>query len=565
MSKFVCFTLVFLFAFETIYSQEHTAKSAFKDVYISKNVPKPKLPPNIVLESPAFTDQSNNILDANESGKITFNIINNGPGTAYAIKVKCSLLEFNSSIQLPAEVNEGDLQPDTKKTVSLPISADNNLSTGKASIKIIVTEGNNFNPDTIILTINTYEFKKPKLVIADHLFTNNNGEGTVKLGQITNLKIIVQNKGQGKANNVAVTCQYPQNVFPSNEISHEYDSLAPNESKIINFGFFVNTAYKASEIPIQISITENYGKYGEEKTLSVSMTQMLSKTVEIREADVVHNEVQITDVSLVSDIDKDIPVNQIQKENRYALVIGNEDYTSYQVSLNSEVNVDYAINDAQTFKTYCTNVFGIPGDNITMLTNATAAKMRAGIEKMKLLLKNSQGIAEVIVYYAGHGLPNEETKDAFLIPVDVNPADLNSAISLRYLYESLSQYPSSRVTILLDACFSGGGRHAGLVAARSVKIKPKEVMLNGNIVVFAATSGEQTALPYSDKQHGLFTYFLLKKIKETGGRISYGELSDYLNSKVALESVKINNKEQVPVTRFSEELNDTWKNWYWMD
>jgi hypothetical protein len=41
------------------------------------------------------------------------------------------------------------------------------------------------------------------------------------------------------------------------------------------------------------------------------------------------------------------------------------------------------------------------------------------------------------------------------------------------------------------------------MAVRGVKIKPKDVVLNNNLVVFSASSGQQSALVYDEKHHGL--------------------------------------------------------------
>jgi len=113
----------------------------------------------------------------------------------------------------------------------------------------------------------------------------------------------------------------------------------------------------------------------------------------------------------------------------------------------------------------------------------------------------------------------------------------------------------------MDACFSGGSRGAGLLATRGVKIKPKENTLAGNIVVFTSSSGEQSSLPFKNKQHGIFTYYLLKKIQETAGNSSYEELFNYLKKEVDLNCVKVNSKEQTPDLLFSTELGDNWKSW----
>jgi len=112
---------------------------------------------------------------------------------------------------------------------------------------------------------------------------------------------------------------------------------------------------------------------------------------------------------------------------------------------------------------------------------------------------------------------------------------------------------------LLDACFSGGARNKGLVAARGVRVKPKGGSLTGKLVVFSASSGDQSSLPYKDQSHGMFTYYLLKKLKDSNGDTTYGELADYLTRQVGLKSVTENNKEQNPSTSISYELQNSWR------
>jgi len=58
---------------------------------------------------------------------------------------------------------------------------------------------------------------------------------------------------------------------------------------------------------------------------------------------------------------------------------------------------------------------------------------------------------------------------------------------------------------------------------KSSKDKPKDNLLIGNIIVFTSSTGEQSLLPFRDKQHGMFTYCMLK-INKTKENISYDEL-----------------------------------------
>lgn len=268
-----------------------------------------------------------------------------------------------------------------------------------------------------------------------------------------------------------------------------------------------------------------------------------------------------TRTRVISDVDMNIPISGIKRPNRYALIIGNEDYSSFQTGLESESNVDFAENDARIFKDYAIKVLGIPDDNIVFEVNANAVTMHRAINKMKLLIKNAKGDADVFFYYAGHGYPDEINKEPHIMPVDVNAKDLQFALKLKDVYLKLTEHPGQRITIFLDACFSGGARNQGLLSARAVKVKPKEEQLRGKLVVYSASSGEQSSLPYDEKGHGMFTYFLLKKLQDSKGKLTYGELADYIKEQVSLKSVLVNEKEQNPQTNISPEVSSGWREW----
>jgi hypothetical protein len=128
------------------------------------------------------------------------------------------------------------------------------------------------------------------------------------------------------------------------------------------------------------------------------------------------------------------------------------------------------------------------------------------------------------------------------------------------LYSALALNPSRGILVFLDACFSGSARDAGMLAsARGTKLKPRENTLPGNVVVFSAASNDETAWPYIDKQHGLFTYYLLKKIQETKGEVSCKELSEYIIENVFKTAIKLNNKPQNPTVKAGKEIIN-WEN-----
>jgi len=265
-------------------------------------------------------------------------------------------------------------------------------------------------------------------------------------------------------------------------------------------------------------------------------------------------------LSLGSKVDVNFPSNP-KVENRYALIIGNEDYTSYQSGLSTEQNVDFAENDAKTFKQYALKTLGVKVENLYYLKNATAGQMKQKITLVSKIMNQLGSDAELIFYYAGHGYPDELTKVPYLIPVDISASDLSSAINLSDLYRTFSESKAKKITVFLDACFTGGARSQGLVASRGIKISPKKDNLNGNLVVFSASSDKQSSLPYYEQAHGMFTYFLLDKLQSSRGKCTYSELFDYVNQKVSLNALKINEKEQNPKVNTSQNVNEDWGNW----
>jgi len=199
-------------------------------------------------------------------------------------------------------------------------------------------------------------------------------------------------------------------------------------------------------------------------------------------------------------------------------------------------------------------------DRLKVVRLTGFCNMRSEIKWITDVMGAYTGQAKVIFYYAGHGMPNEADKSAYLLPVDGFSTDFETAIKLDDLYNRLSSIPSQGVTVFLDACFSGSIRDNGMLAnARGVKIVAKSNVLKGNMVVFGAASGNETAYPYKEKQHGLFTYFLLKKLQETKGDVDYQTLSNFIIENVNQQSVVVNQKSQTPQVNTSNELQNTWQ------
>ena len=257
--------------------------------------------------------------------------------------------------------------------------------------------------------------------------------------------------------------------------------------------------------------------------------------------------------ALTSDVDEDIPILKQDNTETFAVILANENYQKV-------AKVPCAQNDGRAFRRYCENVLGIPAENIHYVEDATLGKMTAELNWAMRVAAAYEGESRLIIYYAGHGIPNEKDGAGYLLPVDVAGNDISSAYSLSALYETLGKLNAKSVTLFMDACFSGTLRGEGmLVAARGVAIKARQEDPVGNMVVFSAAQGDETAYPYAEKGHGLFTYFLLKKLKETKGNIELGALGDYLRREVGRKAVVVDNKTQTPTVSHSTALGDKWR------
>lgn len=255
------------------------------------------------------------------------------------------------------------------------------------------------------------------------------------------------------------------------------------------------------------------------------------------------------------DVDFYIPIADNVSNHTFAVVISNEKYQM-------EKSVQYAENDGNTFAEYCKKTLGLPEKNVHFITNATLNNIKHEIKWLEDVIAVYHGDAKVIFYYAGHGIPDEQNKSAYLLPIDGYGSDVTTGYALEDLYKALGSLPSKSVTVFLDACFSGAKRDGDMLAsARGVAIKVKQATPVGNIVVFSAAQGDETAYPYKEEEHGLFTYYLLKKLQETKGNVTLGELSDYIKTQVERQSIVINGKLQSPSFVSTATIANSWKKW----
>lgn len=536
---------------------QKTVKTKARSVRIAKDVSLKPPVLNMVEGSFIFEDPSgNNIIDANEECVIRMRVKNNGLGDA----VGCSAilgavgttngLKYETSHYLPT-IKVGD-----EVLVEFPISSDMSTADGNLELTLMVNEPNGFGTNPSAMSIQTRAFMAPMLKVVDYSITNALGNTSLTKKMPFELQVLVQNITHGRAEDVEVEMILPQGVIPiGGNTKIPFTKFDGGRTESLDFSLIVNNQYTENVIPIKLKIKEKYGIYAEDKTIELKLNQTMASSKIVVDAKE-DNFGDIAIASLTSAVDKNIPISRAVNDKTFAVIIANENY-------HNESNVPYALNDGRVFAQYCEKTLGIPAKNIHLKENATLNAIRGDVQWLTNVMRAYQGEAKVIFYYAGHGIPDEAQKTAYLLPVDGLGNNFSTGYKLSSIYSDLADAPSKSVTVFLDACFSGTKREGDMLAknGRGIAIKVREDKVPGKMVVFAAAQGDEAAYPYSDQGHGMFTYFLLEKLQETSGNVTYKELGDYITTNVSQNSIVINGKSQTPKVQASYLLGDEWEKW----
>jgi len=229
--------------------------------------------------------------------------------------------------------------------------------------------------------------------------------------------------------------------------------------------------------------------------------------------------------------------DQTSGRDRVAVIIGVDGYRSLPAATFAEA-------DALSAYKMFNQTFNIPASNIKDLIGSNANEVN-----IKLAFRNwlttrvDPNKTELYIYYAGHGLADDKGEQRYWMPHDAHPQLLDdTAISFGEVMGVVDNLKPAKTFVVADSCYSGASRsEQPLTAQRPIRVVRKYGALPDNTFLFAATQTNQSALPYEEAQHGLFSYWWLKGLEgeaDLNGdrRISAGELSEYTRDKVSKQS-----------------------------
>ena len=542
-------TLLLAVAATSVFAQSNI--STPMDFYIEEEVVPAVL--NVVPGTLQFVDQDhNNVIDANETCKIRFQISNTGRGDGYGCVARTTATGNTQGISI-SDIQLPVIPAGAKQWVEIPISSNAYTQTGEVALSIVVNEPNGFSTEQIKSTIGTHKLKTPFVNVVSYK-VHGAASGTLERRKQFILQVIVQNTDQGTAENVRVGMNLPANVMRTGGDMENISiaSLQAGESRTLEYELIANQE-AAEMMDIQIALSEKQGKYAEDANIPLQFGQHIGSSIALNVERHDH-EVKIERESLTSEVDENIPVTNQKNSNTFAVIIANETYQSV-------ASVPYALNDGNIFRQYCLKTLGVPEKQIKYVPNATGNQIKAQVNWLQNICEVFED-AQIIFYYAGHGIPDESSRTAYLLPVDGIGTDVSTGYKLDDLYAALGNIPAKNVTVFMDACFSGSKREEGMLAsARGVAIKARSGMPQGKMVVFSAAQGDETAYPNNEEKHGMFTYFLLKKLQETQGDVTLHELGEYITRNVSQQSILLNGKPQTPCVTPSASLDASWREW----
>ncbi len=111
--------------------------------------------------------------------------------------------------------------------------------------------------------------------------------------------------------------------------------------------------------------------------------------------------------------------------------------------------------------------------------------------------------------------------------------------SLDLFYENLAKLEAKSITVVIDACFSGGTSPGEMLieSASPIGIEvDNPAVARGNTVIMTSSKGDQISSWYDQKKHGLFTYFFLKAIGGSADinedkQVTFQEIHDFVSDR----------------------------------
>lgn len=175
---------------------------------------------------------------------------------------------------------------------------------------------------------------------------------------------------------------------------------------------------------------------------------------------------------------------------------------------------------------------------------ATRQRILAELGRFEQLSLGENDLA--VVFLAGHGDGNDETKRYHFLPYDaVLASPERTMIEARELQRILSKRQGGRLLFFIDTCHSG----SVVTSPGSLTELADEIAHDANIVVFTSSTGGQVSREWRRWGNGAFTKAVVEGLKgdadrEGTGRVTVSQLDYFVSERVK----ELTQEQQTPTT-----------------
>ncbi|MCF8222645.1 MAG: caspase family protein [Bacteroidales bacterium] len=131
----------------------------------------------------------------------------------------------------------------------------------------------------------------------------------------------------------------------------------------------------------------------------------------------------------------------------YALLIANENYLDPNIS-----DLENPPDDAMHFFNVITSEYTFDPQNIVLLNNATRNEIIVELDKFAGKIKPYDNF---VLFYAGHGLWDEESNIGYWLPADASTEYKTAWIRNSTIRDYLKEIKAKHILLISDACFGG--------------------------------------------------------------------------------------------------------------
>ncbi len=229
-----------------------------------------------------------------------------------------------------------------------------------------------------------------------------------------------------------------------------------------------------------------------------------------------------------------------------AIIIGIQNYKRVP-------KAEFANSDASAFYDYAVRALGVKPENIKLMLDEQADEIEIlSAFKNWLPVKVKKARTDVYVFYSGHGMPSDDGKNLYILPFGADRQFIDkTALNQQEIITAIQSASPKSVTMFMDACYSGQIRTGDtlLASARPIALNTSASTFPPEFTVFTASSPDQIASSSPDLKHGIFSYYVMKGMEgdadeNKDGRITAGELQNYLSEMVSRQAMVQNRKQQ---------------------